>query len=379
MSKHFFFVFAASLLVGCAAQSSPDSEDEVTSMQAEGALSAYGKQLVGDYKAADAVYPRFSLAKDGTYVWDSGIRCVKAPCPSGDAGRFQIYVGAFSGTRYVNLRSNDGKVERWLRVASLVPTKLVGAFGTTGSYVRNVAKPTPGCASYTDCNQGEQCLAGTCTARPLCVQIPVATDRYLAKNFAAGSWAEASAWAEKTAAGAGHSISLATCTEVAAGLACTADYAPLCTFVSGAEGATTVSNECEMRRAVIAAAGDYGEATALSQKGACTKGEPRCSTYWLKSDPAAVPGAYYAHTFPSDFEANAWIALASTAVEGKVLNGACPDFPMCTKIYKPVCGAVRSDALSTFGNLCEFQAAVRASSATDGWSKGWISAAGSCP
>lgn len=378
-ARHFFApLFAVSLLVGCAAQSTPEGEDDTSTLHAEDALSATGKLLVGDYKS-DAWYPRFSLAKDGTYVWDSGIRCVKAPCPSGDSGRFKIWVGAYTGTRYVNMVSSDGKVEHWLRVASLSPTKLVGVFGTTGTFTRvSAEKPVGGCTATSECGNGEQCIAGACTARPLCVQIPVASDRYQAKNFAAGQWSEASAWAETTAAGAGYSISLATCTEVAAGLACTEEYAPLCAFVSGAEGARTVSNACELRRTVIAAAGEYGEATGLSTKGECTKGEPRCSTYWLKSDPASVAGAYYVQTFRSDFEAKAWIALQPSAVDGAVLDGICSDLTICTKEYNPVCGGVRSDDPSTFGNLCMFQAAVRASSATDGWSKGYVNASGEC-
>lgn len=377
--------FSASLLAaslvfaGCAAQSTPEGEDDTTTLRSEDSLSKFGKQLVGSYRS-ESMYPRFTLASDGTYSWDTGIRCFTTPCPSGDTGRFAIYVGAWTGIRYVNLRSSDGTASHWLRVASLTPAKLIGAFGTTGTFTRDPKGEvkTDGCAATSECGGGEQCLSGVCTARPICVQIPVADGRYVARNFAAGSWAEANAWAETTAAGAGHSLSLATCTEVANNLACTEEYAPLCTFVSGAMGAQTVSNECEMRRAVIAAAGDFGEANGLYTKGACSKGEPRCSTYWLKSDPTSAAGAYYVHTFGSDFEAKAWIMLQPDAVEGDVLPGTCSDLVMCTKEYAPVCGAVRSDELSTFGNRCSFQAAVRASSATDGWSKGYINAAGEC-
>lgn len=371
-------LLAVSFLVGCAVPTSSERDDDVATMQSEDALSAFGKLLVGNWKA-DTTYPRFTLAKDGTYSWDSGIRCVKAPCPSGDVGRFHLYVGAWTGTRYVNLRSNDGAHSRWLRVDSLA--RLSGAFGTTGSYTRDTGKVVPvdpGCTSYTDCAGGEQCLAGVCTARPVCVQIPVSEGRYLAKNFAAGQWAEANAWAEATAAGSGHSLSLATCAEVATGMVCTADYAPLCSFISGADGAQNLGNLCELRRAVIAAAGEYGDSQGFYTTGECVKDGPSCSTYWLKSDPAATEGAYYVHTFGSHFEAKSWIALQPGAVEGEILPGVCSELTTCTKEYAPVCGGVRSDEASTFGNRCMFMAAVRASSATDGWSKGYVSAAGAC-
>lgn len=382
-TRHFFapllaVSLAASLgsLAGCAAQSAPDGDDDPSTMRSEDALSAFGKLLVGSYRS-ESLYPRFTLAADGTYNWDTGIRCIKAPCPSGDSGRFFIYRGVFSGVRYLNLRASGGATERWLRVDSLTPTKLVGVFGTTGVFTRDEVKDA-GCKVYSDCAGGEQCDAGTCVARPLCVQIPVADGRYLAKNFPAGSWAEANAWAETTAAGAGHSISLATCAQVAAGLACTEEYAPLCTMISGSDFAYNESNLCHVRRSVIAAAGEFGEAQGFYAKGECTKGELRCSTYWLKSDPAAVEGAYYVHTFASDFEAKSWIALQPSAIDGAVLTGACDELMACTKEYNPVCGGVRSDEPSTFGNRCMFMAAVRASSATDGWSKGYVSSAGEC-
>jgi len=380
MFNRFFIapLFAASFLfAGCAAQSTaPEGDDDTTTLRAEGALSALGKQLVGNYKS-DAFYPRFSLAADGTYSWDTGIRCIKGPCPSGDSGRFSIYYGAFTGYRYVNLVSSDRAISRWFRIASVTPAKLVGVFGTTGTFTKDTGKPVPACTVAADCAGGEQCLSGTCTARPICVQLPT-TNGYVAKNFPAGSWAEANAWAETTAAGAGHSLSLANCTDVANGLACAEIYAPLCTFVSGAAGAATMSNDCEMRRAVIAAAGEFGEAKGSYTKGECPKGEPVCATYWLKSDPTDATGAYYAHTFSSDFEAKAWIAEMSTAVDAAVLNGACSDLTVCTKEYNPVCGGVRSDEPSTFGNRCMFMAAVRASTATDGWSKGRIDSTGAC-
>ncbi|MBI2394124.1 MAG: hypothetical protein HYV09_31420 [Deltaproteobacteria bacterium] len=149
-------------------------------------------------------------------------------------------------------------------------------------------------------------------------------------------------------------------------------------MIGGSDFAYNESNLCYVRRAVLSAAGEFGEVTGVYTKGECEKGELRCATYWLKSDPAAVEGAYYAHTFASEFEASSWIALQPSAVDAAVLPGACDAITACTKEYNPVCGGVRSDEPSTFGNRCMFMAAVRASSTTDGWSKGYVSAAGEC-
>jgi len=89
-------------------------------------------------------------------------------------------------------------------------------------------------------------------------------------------------------------------------------------------------------------------------------------------------GAYYVKTFGSAFDAKAWINLQPSAVNGLVLDGACPALTACTKEYAPVCGGVRSDTPRTFGNRCAFEAAVRSSSTADGWSKGYVNAAGAC-
>jgi len=367
------FVLASTLaFAGCAAQSHQQEEDDPTSMQSESALSAYGELLVGDYKG-EAVYPRFSLNKDGTYSWDTGIRCITTPCPSGDRGTWAIYVSLFTGTRYVNMRSTS--ISRWFRVASTSPATLVGAFGTSGTYTKI---KTGGCTLNSECARGEQCDAGACVARPLCVQVDAADGRFLAKNFSAGQYAEADAWAQKEAGGGSYGISLANCAIVSTNMACTEEYAPVCAYTAIWNEARTFSNKCDMKRAVIGAAGEWGEVVAAHKEGACTKGDARCSTYWLKEDEAAVPGAYYVRTVYSDFEAKAWIQVQPNAVNGAVLNGACHDFTICTEEYNPVCGGVRSDSPSTFGNVCSFQAAVRASSATEGWSKGYVSSAGAC-
>ncbi len=374
MFTRFSALILASSLVftGCAAQSNPDNDEDPSTLQSDDALSSFGALLVGTYKT-DAAYPKFDLNKDDSYRWDSGIRCITTPCPSGDVGRWAVYVSVFTGVRYVNLRSDDGRVSRWFRVAST--SKLVGAFGTTGTFTKWVKGA---CTTNAECAGGEQCDAGACVARALCVQVDGTDGRVVAKNFAAGQYAEANAWGETTAAGSSWGISLANCATVAADMACTEEYAPVCALTVSMAAAKTFGNRCDLRRSVIAEAGDFGESLAISTKGACVAGAARCSTFWMKSDPTSAAGAYYVKSFKSDFEAKAWPQLHPSAIDAQVLSGACHDLTICTKEYNPVCGGVRSDDASTFGNRCMFQAAVRASSATEGWSKGYIRSAGEC-
>lgn len=373
MLTRFAALALASSLVftGCAAQSTPDNDEDPSTLETDSALSSFGALLVGTYRG-DAKYPVLSLNKDDAYTWDTGIRCITTPCPSGDAGRWAVYINVFTGVRYVNLRSFDGKQSRWFRVATT--SKLVGAFGTTGTYTKFVEGA---CTTNAECGGGEQCEASACVARPLCVQID-GEGRFIARNFPAGQYAEANAWGTATAAGSSWGISLATCDVVAKNLACTEEYAPVCALTANWTAGKTFGNRCDMRRSIIAEAGDFAEATAIFTGGACKVGAARCSTYWLRPEPTSVSGAYYVKNFTSDFEASAWPKLHPGSVDAKILSGLCQNLLVCTKEYNPVCGGVRSDEPSTFGNKCMFEASVRASAATDGWSKGYVNAAGEC-
>ncbi len=129
------FVVSSLALAGCAADSQHANEDGDTpsTVQAD-ALSKFGKTIVGSYQSA-AVYPRFELKADGTYTWDTGIRCVRAPCPSGDAGTFTIYTGS-SGSHYVNLVSKPAAADRWFRIFDGPPVVLKGVFGTDGTFTK---------------------------------------------------------------------------------------------------------------------------------------------------------------------------------------------------------------------------------------------------
>lgn len=358
-------------LAGCAAESSSEGDSESLVASSDDALSAFGKLLVGDYKSA-APHPTFSLEKDSGYAWDTGIRCITTPCPSGDAGGFSIWRD-YAGRRYVRLLSNDGKITRWFRVDSLKPVTLVGVFGTTGTFKLTTGAP-PGCTATSECAAGEQCLSSACTPRPSCAQVTAPDGKFYARNFAAGAYAEADAWAAKLAAGSSYSISLSTCSDVAAGFGCPEDYTPVCAFLSGTDAAKTFENACSMRVATIAAAGTVSDAVSVSTKGFCTTGVARCSTYTLGTDASF---AYYVHDFGSQFEADAWIALNQSVLSSRVWPGKCASFQGCTKEGQAFCGGVRSEPARNFGNRCMFEASVRADSATGGWSKGYA-ALGEC-
>ena len=164
----FFIVssLAAFTMGGCAADArhTDDEGDAPSTMQAD-ALSKLGKSIVGDYKSA-AVYPRFELKADGTYSWDTGIRCVRAPCPSGDIGTWKIYNGT-AGRHYVNLVSTPAAEDRWYRIYDGPPVVLDGRFGTTGTFTKQGTTGTT-CAAVR-CAAGTKCddSSGTAACVPL--------------------------------------------------------------------------------------------------------------------------------------------------------------------------------------------------------------------
>ncbi len=111
--------------------------------------------LAGEYRPADGGYPRLTLADDGTYVYDTGIRCFRAPCPSGDAGTWQ----AVSGDAVQLSATSPGALEpqRTVEVVSSDPLVLTvdDAFGEACELTPFVAPP-PSCAAVL-CAPGTHC------------------------------------------------------------------------------------------------------------------------------------------------------------------------------------------------------------------------------
>ncbi len=102
-------IFAVSILAAsafafsaCTVSSADRGEDdsEIDTSETAGALSAYGKTLVGTFATTDAASPfdTIVLNKSGTYKTTENVQCFAAPCPAmTDFGKFIGYRPAFGG------------------------------------------------------------------------------------------------------------------------------------------------------------------------------------------------------------------------------------------------------------------------------------------
>jgi hypothetical protein len=168
MRSFIALMIAGSVAVAGCAVSPAEGEDSRVSVQSE-PLSAFGKTLVGTYRDQAA---SLQLESTGDYVFDTGIRCITQPCPSGDRGKWAVYVG-YTGTRYVELTASS--IVRWYRVQKTEPIVLAGAFGTEGKLVKEVAPSgcaTARCAAGFYCDDSTRavrCLPyETCARAPAC-------------------------------------------------------------------------------------------------------------------------------------------------------------------------------------------------------------------
>jgi hypothetical protein len=111
---------AAASLSGCASES--EDMNKGTSAVATAEDASASATWVGDYHPREGEYPRLTLAADGTYIYDTGIRCIQAPCPSGDAGNW--YLG--DGFLYLAATTPDAlEPQRTLEIASTDPPTLL--------------------------------------------------------------------------------------------------------------------------------------------------------------------------------------------------------------------------------------------------------------
>ena len=119
-------VLAVSLVVssfvfGCAAQAVDAADVEGDTSETTGALSAYGKSLVGSYTTLDKAsdYDSIVLRADGTYETSESVTCVKAPCePRKDSGKFIGYKPK-AGSSIGGLRLNSKSGGSWYYRVSL--------------------------------------------------------------------------------------------------------------------------------------------------------------------------------------------------------------------------------------------------------------------
>lgn len=166
-------LFIGALSTGCAVHTQGDDEESPSAIT-EDAITKSDK-LVGDYVSADgAAYPKLTLAAGPrTYVWDTGIRCITTPCPSGETGKWQLYRGVPSGRTYLALTSSVGK-QHWFQVdfdGTGATKGLVGIWGETTKFVP-FRKAVTGC-EVIRCSAGHFCAEdakgqGSCIAYPTC-------------------------------------------------------------------------------------------------------------------------------------------------------------------------------------------------------------------
>lgn len=96
---------------------------------------------------------------------------------------------------------------------------------------------------------------------------------------------------------------------------------------------------------------DYGyELTATCAAPA----KPYCATVRLTKN--VTSPTFYAHEFTSKALADKWLATFTTG-EKQAAEGECAQRP-CTKIYKPVCGTLKSGEPKTYGNSCEIESTI---------------------
>jgi hypothetical protein len=181
--------FALSASVVACAVPSEELEDE-TEVEAEG-ISSTAKKYVGTYVEG---LKSLKLQDDGIYVFDNGVRCVRAPCPSGDSGTWGIRTvraarRGVPAVREVVLRRPGISTSptRALRIdESRTPIRLIGTLEIAGTFIRQgtVARP-PSCEATT-CKKFErcelrqvQCVRAPCDPVPTCVKQACPTVPYI--------------------------------------------------------------------------------------------------------------------------------------------------------------------------------------------------------
>lgn len=162
--RHFITALALSslaLVAACSSNTAVEEETEASTTEEALHSSTLAKKLAGDWVAKGAPVPTMTLDLSGTYTLDTGIRCIRAPCPSGETGRWRLYRGWFSS--YVRL-APAGASSRWYRVetAGNDPVELTGVWGTQGAFVP--AAPTDPCARVR-CASGTHCESNNGSAQ----------------------------------------------------------------------------------------------------------------------------------------------------------------------------------------------------------------------
>lgn len=116
-------VASSIVFAGCAAEA-VDRDDDVDTSETAGALTTFGKDLVGSYSTTDMAssFDKIVLKADGTYETSETIFCITTPCdPIKDSGRFIGYKPKAGGTvGGLRLNSKSG-VSTYFRVGMGAP------------------------------------------------------------------------------------------------------------------------------------------------------------------------------------------------------------------------------------------------------------------
>jgi len=151
-----FVASAFAFVPGCAADTAQDEADAEESAASEDELSTNAAKLVGAFHGEGSVHPPtfegLVFKQDGTFFGDvdTGIRCFRAPCPSG------VHVeGKFSATKnYVRLSPKSGPATQFYgryryTIAGDTLSLSSKTLGATWSNTLN--KEASYCAQPSDC------------------------------------------------------------------------------------------------------------------------------------------------------------------------------------------------------------------------------------
>lgn len=172
------FVAAAFAFTGCAVESDGVVDDESAIGEADEALTAYGKSLIGAWsKVSDAGVDldKLVLRADGTFIWHHNIACFAAPCPTRDAGKFIAYrPSAGSAAGRVRLIGSEFGTRQYSVTKGTDGTIKLSRLGGSGKFenVRNWCQQVADCAGQIQ-TMAVRCAAGykavnTCTESNTC-------------------------------------------------------------------------------------------------------------------------------------------------------------------------------------------------------------------
>lgn len=133
-------------------------------------------------------------------------------------------------------------------------------------------------------------------------------------------------------------------------------YAPVCT--DHPQYPTEYTNVAWFKKAVMASAGDEGNAKGHYDNGPCPA-EGVC-VEWEATDEYGTPqGVFLAHNAANFEDAQRVLQEAMYHVNAVITPGPCNLVGQaCPEVWQPVCGAAH-EPFATFSNLCEFKALVR--------------------